>query len=132
MTLDHSQPFDEVFGLPGVKYSQGGILYDSVGHPVTYHRDKTAVVDGAGDPVDHLVVVPIVPKAKPPVVRKEAVAGGEDDGLEGMHYRYLQTMMDQYGEPYTGKAEAIAFLRGKARTNERPAPEADPLAAFRE
>ena len=106
--LDHSKALEEVFGIPGVKWSQDGCLYNAGGRPVTYRWEKTGEKDGSGDPQDRLIVTPL---EEPPA--PVATAAVPDDELETMDWRHLKTMVSQYDQPYTTREAAIAFLRGK-------------------
>lgn len=104
--LDRSQPHQQVFGLPGVAWSQGGRSFDPSGHPVTYHRESSGQLDEAGTQIDRLVVERI---ADEPVI----AAQPSGDELESYHWKHLSVMLGQYGETYTTKEAAIAFLRGR-------------------
>lgn len=110
--LDRSQPHDQVFGIPGVSWSQAGHLYDGAGNCVTYRRENTGEVDGIGDPVFRTIVERVEEVAPPPVV--ERVSVGADDEYTHMHWKTLKVILDQYGEPFTTREAAIAFLRGRA------------------
>lgn len=105
--LDHSKDIGEVFGIPGVKWSQDGCLYNAGGRPVTYRWEKTGEKDGSGDPQDRLVVTPL----EEAPVQLAPVASGDE--LEATDWRHLKAMVSQYDEEYTTREAAIAFLRGK-------------------
>jgi len=106
--LDHTKPCDQVFGIPGVSWSQDGCLYNAVGRPVTYRWEKTGEKDASGDPQDRLIVTALEDPPPVPVV----VAASADE-LDNADWRHLKAMMMQYGEDYTTKEAAIAFLRGR-------------------
>lgn len=95
--LDRTQPHDQVFGLPGVSWSQGGVMFDPNGRPVTFRREGTT--EGPEKVViERVIEAPTEPKA---------------EGLAGMHWKHLAAMLEQYGETYTSKEAAVAFLQGK-------------------
>jgi hypothetical protein len=117
MRLDRNAPYEQVFGIPGVVYAQGGQSFAGDGSPVVWRREATGEKTASGEPAERIVI--------------EAVAGGEDAGplafvraskeepeeagdtFETMHWRHLAALLDQYGEEFTTKAAAIAFLRNK-------------------
>lgn len=105
--LDHSKDIGEVFGIPGVKWSQDGCLYNAGGRPVTYRWEKTGEKDGSGDPQDRLIVTALEEGPTP------SAAVATDDPLEMLDWRQLKAMVGQYDEEYTTKEAAIAFLRGR-------------------
>jgi hypothetical protein len=114
--LDRSQPHDEVYGLPGIKWSQGGRLYDLAGHPVTFRREETGEIDASDEKVERVVIEKIIDPPKK--VFADVVSSHEPEGptdLRSLHWKQLQAMVVQYGGPpgWTNMEDAIAFLRGK-------------------
>ncbi len=105
MRFDPNEPFGEVFGIPGVKYTQHNRLYGLNGHEVR--------------------VVDEPPDAESGEVRRHAEAIDLDDGevlvkpeatssndFESMHWTALKAMVESYGGEWSNKADAIKFLRG--------------------
>lgn len=84
--LNKQAPHGQVFGMAGVAWEQAGQLFDFAGYPV----------DGNGERI-------VVESAPLP----------SSDTLEGMHWKRLQVMLEQYGETYTTREAAVAFLRGR-------------------
>ena len=82
--LNRSAPYGQVYGMAGVSFEQNGRLFDFGGFPV----------DGNGNRVE------AVQEAAP------------SPGIEGMHWKQLKVMVEQYGGEFTTREAAIAFLRG--------------------
>jgi hypothetical protein len=116
MRLDRNAPYEQVFGVPGVAYAQGGQSFAGDGSPVVWRREATGEKQANGDPAERLIVerVPDDDAAPLAFVRAGAAETEEaGDTLETMHWRHLAALLDQYGEEFTTKAAAIAFLRNK-------------------
>jgi hypothetical protein len=66
-----------------------------------------------GDPAERLVIEHVADDTWPLAFVRSAPAEPEEAGdtLETMHWRHLSALLDQYGEEFTTKAAAIAFLR---------------------
>lgn len=105
--LDRKRPYEQVFGIPGVTFSQDGRVFNSSGHPVTYRWEDTGEMDRSGDPISRCVVE--LDREPAPVVK----AGSATSDLEQMHWKTLKVILDQYGEPFTSRENAIAFLKGR-------------------
>lgn len=91
--LDWSKPYDQVIGMPGVAFMQAG-------HFFLPNGKESGVVDD--DPSD------VVPLGK---LLEEAYANGECE-LESLGWEQLKSLLDSFGEEYTTREAAIAFLKG--------------------
>lgn len=110
MRFDPSQPADQVFGLPGVAWSQAGRCFDPHGRHVTWRREM--VTDDLGEQREVVIVERVEgePEPEPEVVFRPR----PDDPRSGdMHWTALKTKLAMFDEPYTTKEAALAFLAGK-------------------
>jgi hypothetical protein len=90
--LNRSRPFGQVYGMGGVHWEQDGQLYDYSGNPV----------NGSGAPVE----------PEPVAVSSSAVAAPPRD-FASRPDRELRVMMEQYGERWTTRQNALLFLNDK-------------------
>lgn len=97
MSLDRTQPYGEVGGIPGVKFEQGGRFFNPGGVEVTYGEEDA----------DGLRAITQLPST---VEDSEAFATGDD--LDTMHWRHLKAMVESFGGTWTNKEDALAFLKG--------------------
>jgi hypothetical protein len=83
--LNRSRPFGQVYGMGGVHWEQDGQLYDYSGAPV---------------------------EPEPVAVSSSAVAAPPRD-FASRPDRELRVMMEQYGERWTTRQNALLFLNDK-------------------
>ena len=92
MRFDVTMPYAEVCGVPGVSYEQNGVFYTVAGHEV---RDGVVVL-APDEPAD----------------------AGPTSEFRGMHWKQLKALVESYGEDWTNKDNAVAFLERGAVESE--------------
>ncbi len=105
--LDRSRPFGEVYGQPGVKYEQDGILYRENGQPV----DATTLVPVNDEPTppsprDDTPITPAIVQGSPKEPEKSKA-------IDDMHWTQLRVLVEANGGTWTNRADALEYLRGK-------------------
>lgn len=117
MHLDESRPYDQVAGVPGVAFSQGGCFFDNRGDPVELHTRERSEFDEDGLErrwTEHYVVrIPVAQEPSPP--KPPAAA---DTNFSAMDWKELKVMVEAYGHPWRGKNDAVAFLAGSLASDE--------------
>lgn len=101
--IDFSKPFQEVHGLPGAKYEQGGVFFDGNGQPsasLQPYEDETPPPDDSS-PLPYCTIEEQTSKDAAPVK------------LHAMTNGYLKAMVETYGGTFTNRQDAIAYLKGK-------------------
>lgn len=106
--FDPKAPYDQVFGIPGITYSQGGCLFNPQGQPVTYRREP---VPGSEDGRLVIELLPVGKEAVAPPVVAASVPMAEK--YRSMHWKQLEALLGQYGQAFTTREEAVAFLTGE-------------------
>lgn len=104
MHLDRSIPYGEVYGIVGVRFEQSGRLFSMSGHEVKVIVDKP----GTDKDDEQYHVVPILEIDEAPELKTSA-----SSEFDSMHWTKLRTLLEVYGETYTTKEAAVAFLSRK-------------------
>lgn len=99
MLLDRDLPHDEIIGIAGVKWSQGGRYYGVAGQPMI-------VENGIG----RMALPGELPDAGPAAAAPPPTEPDVPD-FEAMPTADLKAALKVYGEAWTGRDDAIAYLR---------------------
>ncbi len=97
MPLDLDRPYDEVIGIPGVKFMQGPNYFAVDGHPMLIEQGNARRATAEEMPP------PLQWAAQPtsePTVNYDAMSTPE-----------LKAALAVYGETWANRTDAIAFLR---------------------
>lgn len=102
MRLDKNRPYSEICGGPcklmeqdGHYFNPGGREVDVEGRPVTTAEEEAEVAISEREVA--------------------AIEAKTEQSYEGMNWKHLKVLCENYGHEYTTKDEAIGFLRGKTR-----------------
>lgn len=94
MAFDFDAPHGVVYDMPGVRYQQHGIYYRANGQPV----------DGE----------PVQPTREPDAPSGKVTNNGwSEDDLRRPENKALKAQLEIYGESFTTRQAAIAFLQGR-------------------
>lgn len=102
MRLDHSQPYVEILGIPGVAFEQDGRRFSAGGSEVLVQFDRSGG--------DEVITVLEVPDNEPEPVAET----GAQTGFRHLHWKQLKALVDAYGEEWVDKDTAVRFLEQKA------------------
>lgn len=109
VTFDPTRPYTTVHGIPGLAYQQDGLSFNGRGEliedPSTVKRIDVEEVLPEEDEND-------LPRCIEQAEIPTAETAGSDE-LELMHWAKLKILLKTYGEEYTTREAALAFLRGK-------------------
>lgn len=99
MRLDHSQPYVEILGIPGVAFEQDGRRFSAGGSEVLVQFDRSG-----GDEVITVLEVPDNDNSPLPA------APADGNGFRHLHWRHLKALVETYDHPWVDKEDAVAFL----------------------
>ncbi len=102
--LDVTKPYAEICGLPGATYEQDGIRFKP---------DGTEAIDV--EPIIEEIWISEKEENPPSVSCIEMPSSPPEAGktLDDMHWKHLKAMVEAYGGEWKGRAEGIAFIRGR-------------------
>lgn len=108
--FDPARPHDQIWGQPGLAFSQDGAVFNGKGELVEDFSGLKPVdaPEPTPTPDDGSIPKCYVMEETPQQKAAEAV-----NGLEGMHWKTLQKMCTLYGLPYENREQAISALKGK-------------------
>lgn len=105
-TLDRTRDFSEVFGLPGVRYTQDGFSFNAGGFEI----DATILT-----PINHEKPKPS-PRDDTPIhvafTSDKTEEASDALAIEHLDENRLKALVESYGETYKGRNKAIKFLKG--------------------
>ena len=109
--FDPKQSFAEVWGIPGVAFSQNGHSFNGRGELITDASQTFPLQEVNKDPTPDDGTVPKC------YVQEDNLSPSNEnvkENLDTMHWKKLQVMLSIYGEEYKDRPSAIAFLKGRA------------------
>lgn len=106
--FDPTKPYTTVHGLPGLAYQQDGCTFNGRGELVEDTTTINRIDIEEKEPEDDPDVIPKCYEQK-----EEEIPTKYDTNFESLHWKQLQILLRTYGEEYTNRDEAIAFLKGK-------------------
>jgi hypothetical protein len=98
--LNRNRPHGIVYGFSGAHYEQDGILFGVDG------REVVALAQAS--PEDDQVAVPVAGEPEPQVAA--SVSKNETQNYANLPDKHLQALVEVYGEVFTDRDSAIAFL----------------------
>ena len=108
--FDPARPHSEIWGQPGLAYSQDGQSFNGKGELVT-DFSKLQPVDAPEPqptPDDGSIPRCVTIEEDPKSTEQKEISG-----LEAMHWKTLQKMCGLYGIDYVNREQAISALKGK-------------------
>lgn len=105
--LDRAAPYDEIWGQPGLAFSQNGHVFDGQGNIVTDFGNLKPVDAPEPKPTPEDGSVP-----RCVIMNEDQKEQDNTLVLEAMHWKTLQKMCGLYGISYSSREQAIAALRG--------------------